>query len=93
MKDSYHYTNFGKFGRELQRIADQEGYVHTTAEGWANAPLDWGNDTPDEENDSAEELAEKREYIAEVCEERAAETRAAVERADKSLGEWQKQNA
>jgi|GEM_PF-2711039 len=93
MQDSYHFTNFGKFGKELQHIADQDGYVHTTAEGWANANLDWGQDEIDEENDSLEEIAEKREYINEVCNTRASETRAALERANETLGEWQEQNA
>lgn len=77
---TFHKSNFGRFGDNLP--CDLDGYAHTTAEGWMNAPLDgmaWqGYD---------DEAKEDR------CEEMAAEAREAVAAAKKALGEWQQEKA
>lgn len=93
MQTSYHHTTFGQFGRELERLADIDGYVHTTAAAWMDAPYDWGTDAPDEGNDSPEELADKRRYISDACEELAEKSRIAIKEAESALQEWRAKNA
>jgi len=75
MSDSYHKSNLGAFGDNLP--TDQDGYVHLTAEGWANAPMDWGSDEISD-SDSDDERDRKLKYQREECERMAAEARAAT---------------
>jgi hypothetical protein len=74
---SFHALNYGSFSGKIP--TDMNGFAHTTQAGWMRAPMDWGT----------EYLRRgARAARLERCAELAAETRAAVNAADKALAKW-----
>jgi len=65
MTTSFHKSNFGRFGDSLP--CDMAGYVHLTAGGWKNAPVDFGGEQMTDED------------LTEWAEEKAEEAREATE--------------
>jgi hypothetical protein len=61
---SYHKTNFGLFGAKL--ITDQNGFTHTTADEWMQAPVDIADD--DRTDDWAEQMADDSVRVLDVAE-------------------------
>ena len=76
---SFHKSNLGSFGTDLP--CDLNGYVHTTAAAWLDAPMDISD------SDRAD-----ADYMAEWAAEMAAQTIAAVAESEKALADWQEKN-
>jgi hypothetical protein len=75
---SFHKSNLGQFGDSLP--CDMDGYVHTTAQEWLAAPVDFGG-----EKWSNVELHD-------WAKEKAAECRDAIKRSESALQEWRASN-
>jgi hypothetical protein len=79
---SVHFSNFGRFGDHLKRLADQDGYV----------PLqgDWRDFGYEAINAALDGDPEEIEYIEQQWwPEHLEESRDAVDQAERNLKEWQ----
>ena len=74
---SYHISNLGAAGKGI--TTDQDGYVHLTAQGWYDAPMDWGSDWDGDDDDDAK---------MERCEEMAQEAIEATAAAEGAIDDW-----
>lgn len=78
MSDSYHISNLGSFGGGIP--TDMDGYVHLTAEGWMEAPMDWAGNKLEGDD------------LVEWAEERADEAVRLTDEANAAVEEWRANN-
>lgn len=76
---SYHISNGGSFFNGI--ITDLDGYIHTTADEWMQAPVDgeWTDPSTGEYDE---------EWHREWAEETAAICREALRQAEVTIDEW-----
>ena len=74
---SYHVSNFGSFGGNIP--ADEDGFTHTSVQGWLHAPVDWGYPDPG--------YAWKKEWAREA----AAKARDEIASAERAIEQWRRE--